>query len=81
MMRRWPTISPSVAAGSNPATMESWYELITQIERASEVCRSRAMAGSAVFAMAVSRLAMQTPSNNPSAAAQRWLAGMPAPKG
>ncbi|WP_237732452.1 hypothetical protein [Achromobacter xylosoxidans] len=54
---------------------------MTQIEPASLARRSRAMVGSAVLAMAVSRLAMQTANITASKAPRRSEAGRPWPAG
>src|ERR1700754_78232 len=53
---------PSAANGSKVATMDNWYALMIHTDAAGDVCRSAAMAGSAVLAMAVSRVASETAS-------------------
>src|ERR1700679_3992751 len=63
---------PSAANGSKVATMASWYALMIQTDAAGEVCRSAAMAGSAVLAMAVSRVASETASRMAGSARRCW---------
>ena len=63
-------MSPSDANGSSVATIASWYALMIQTDAAGDACRSAAIAGSAVFAIAVSSVASATASSTADIARQ-----------
>ena len=66
--RRYPARSPNAASGSKDMVTASWYAFTTQIDAASVTCRSCAMVGRAMLAMALSSTAITSPSATASAA-------------